>query len=117
MKRRILALSALIVVVLATSVQAVQPRYISPTLTLTFNGTTAHCFASCIGNNDNDDIELTLTLYQGTTYVDSWSNSGKGRVTISEDSKAQKGKTYKLVLSCSVNGTSQPSTSTTKTFR
>ena len=55
------------------------------------------------------------TLYQGTTYVDSWSGSGKGYASVSGSCGVRSGKSYKLVLTYSINGSSKPSVSTTAT--
>lgn len=115
MKKRLLGLSALFVLVLTIGAQAIEPRGIDATPRLSFNGTTARCAASCSGNASSDDIKATLTLYQGTTYVDSWSGSGTGRASLSGSCKVESGKTYKLVLTYSVNGSSKPSVTTTAT--
>lgn len=115
MKRRICVWMALIALVLSVSVQAVELRYVTARPSLTFNGTTAFCSAVCRGDSSNDKINATLTLYQGSTYVDSWSGSGKDRVALSGTCEAVSGKSYKLVVDYSVNGESKPSVSTTKT--
>lgn len=114
MKRRICALIALVVLALSISVQAMEPRLVSAQPSLSFSGTTAFCSVICSGKSDNDTISATLTLYQGTTYVDSWSDSGKGQVSISGSCKAVSGKSYKLVVNYSVNGVAKPSVYTTK---
>ena len=114
MRRCICALIALVVLALSISVQAAEPRVISAKLMLSFNKTTAQCSVICLGNNDNDAIDATLTLYQESTYVDSWSGSGKGRVVISGTCEAVSGKNYKLVVDYSVNGKSQPSVYSTR---
>jgi spore coat protein U-like protein len=114
MRRRICALIILVVLALSISVQAVAPRIVSARPGLSFNGTTAFCSVICRGDSDNDTIDVTLTLYQGSTYVDSWSDSGKGRVALSGTCEAVSGKNYKLVVDYSVNGESKPSVYTTR---
>lgn len=114
MKKKFLALFALVaVLVLTIGAQAIEPRESIQRPRLTFNGTTAFCSVNCTGDKDSDQIEATLTLYQGTTYVDSWSGSGTGRVSVSGSCGVTSGKTYKLVLTYSINGISKPSVSTT----
>lgn len=113
MRRRICALIILVVLALSISVQAIEPRT-SAQLSLSFDGTTALCSVICRGSSSDDAIDATLTLYQGSTYVDSWSDSGKGRVVISGTCKAVSGKNYKLVVDYSVNGESQPSVYSTR---
>lgn len=115
MRRRICALIVLVALALSISVQAMELRSVSAQPNLFFSGTTAFCSVICSGKSDNDTIDVTLTLYQGSTYVDSWSDSGKGEVLLSGTCKAVSGKSYKLVVDYSVNGVSKPSVSTTKT--
>ena len=76
--------------------------------TLRINGTTAYCGVDYHSGNSNVSISVTLTLKQGNTTIDSWSDSGKGFVIISETATVQKGKTYDLVMNATVNGESQP---------
>lgn len=113
MRQRICALAALVVLALAISVQAAGPRTGDASPYLSFTGTTANCSVICRGDGNNDTIDVTLTLYQGSTYVDSWSDSGIGRVTIRESCTVKSGRSYKLVVRYSVNGESKPSVYTT----
>lgn len=115
MKQRIFVWMALIVLALSVSVQAVELRYVAARPSLSFNGTTAFCSVTCRGDSSNDKIDATLTLYQGSSYVNSWSGSGKGRVALSGTCEAVSGKSYKLVVDYSVNGESKSSAYTTKT--
>lgn len=112
MKRRIFSLAAVLLLVLSISVQAVESRTVQPVLRLSFSGTTAVCFATCRSGNSSDRFAMTLILEQGGVEVDSWSASGYGQVTISEFCPVTKGKTYTLVMECSINGEPQPSFST-----
>lgn len=109
MTRRILTLAVLLTVVLAISVQAMEPRVISAKPRLSFNGTTAICSATCTGNGTNDVVEATMTLYRGSIYVDSWSDMGTGRLYLYGEHAAISGKEYKLVLEYSINGEEKPS--------
>ena len=113
MKKRILILSALFILVFTMSAQALEPRTTTSKPILSFSGMTAYCAVECAGESTSDEVKATLTLYQGTTYVDSWSGSGKGSVSFSGSCKVEHGKSYKLVLTYSVNGSSKPSVSTT----
>lgn len=115
MRQRVCALIALVILALSISVQAVESRTTSAKPDLSFTGTTANCSVICRGQSGSDTIDVTLTLYQGSTYVDSWSDSGTGRVALSGSCKAVSGKSYKLVVNYSVNGVSRPSISTTGT--
>lgn len=113
MKRRILAFAALIICVLTIGVQAAELRGIAGKPRISFNNTTAVCTAVCYGDNSDDVVNATLTLYQGSTYVDSWSNSGIDSVSVYGESKVKSGKSYTLKLTYSINGVSKPSVSTT----
>jgi len=103
------SLAALLLLVLSISVQAAQLRAVSNRPTLSFSGTTASCYVNCKGASTSDDLYATLTLYQGNTYVDSWSDSGTGSVFVSGQCAAKSGRDYKLVLSYTVNGQAQSS--------
>lgn len=118
MKRKftsILAPLLLVCILFAQTAQAAEVRAAEGLPELSFNGTTAVCTAFCKGGTTKDTISATLTLYQGTTRIDSWSASGTGRVSFNEECKVEYGKTYRLELSYSINGTTQPSVSATKT--
>lgn len=114
MRRRICALIVLVALALSISVQAMELRSVSAQPNLFFSGTTAFCSVICSGKSDNDTIDATLTLYQGSTYVDSWSDSGRGQVALSGTCTAVSGKSYKLVVDYSVNGEAKPSVYTTR---
>lgn len=117
MRKRILAVLMPVLLVCLLTAQAVCAADLRASVSpsLTFDGTTAVCTVTCRGNSTSDQLEATLTLYQGSTYVDSWSGSGKGRLSISGECAARSGKTYQLELTYSINGVEKPSVSVTKT--
>lgn len=115
MKKRTFALVVLLLLALAFPAQAVEVRAIQLKPDLYFDGTTAVCSVSCRSDNVRDKVEATLTLYQGDNYVDSWNNSGTGKVFISGSCEVESGKSYRLVLDYSINGTAQLSKTTTGT--
>ena len=112
MKMRIFSLTALVLLMLSVTAQALEPQATGGNPVLTFSGTTAQCSITCTGNKSTDQVEAKLTLYQGGAYVDSWDGSGKFRASVHGECAVKKGET--LVLTWSVNGTKQPSASTTK---
>ena len=114
MKKRIFLLTALLLLALTVSAHAASLRLPSATPSLSFSGTTAKCSALCTADGTSDRVCATLTPYQGSTFVDSWSASGTYFVPVSGEHAAVSGKTYRLVLNWSINGVSQPSVSTTK---
>lgn len=115
MKKRILTMVVLLVLTLSMSVQAAEIQTIRSRPSLSFNGTTATCSVDCKSGNSSDKLSVTLTLWLGNTKVDSWSDSGTGRVIISEQCTVKRGQNYKLTLSYSVNGQAQSSVSVTGT--
>lgn len=118
LKKRIFPLVLVLICVLSlgivTDAQAARSSYITPTLI--FSGTTAECSAICVGNKTTDEVTATLTLYDNKdTALESWSASGMYRATPNGTCKVEKGQTYTLVLTWSINGVSQPQKSTTRT--
>ena len=108
MRKRVFALAVPLLLILSLSAQALEARVLDVAPVLTFNGTTASCSVSFRADNTKDKVTATLTLYQGNTYVDSWTDSGTGRVFISENCEVESGKSYRLVLSYSINGAAKP---------
>ena len=104
MKRRIIALAMLAVLVLAFTAQAAEPRYSDNRPTLSISGTTATCEVDYKSANTSDTVKITLALWCGDNIVDSWTETGKGRVVMSETCRVVKGNTYDLVMMPVVNG-------------
>ena len=115
MKKRMIPIAVLFVLMLSISAHAVELQAIRCTPSLSFDGTAAICSVDCKSGNSTDRLSVTLTLWQESTWVDSWTSSGTGRVLISEQCIAKSGKDYKLVLSYTVNGQAQSSVSVTGT--
>jgi hypothetical protein len=114
LRKRAISLVWMVVLMLSISAQAIQPKNSSASPTLVFNGTTAICSVMCRGNSTTDDIDATLTLYQGSIVVDSWYASGKYRINISDSCTVQSGKMYTLTVEYAVNNVDMPAVSTTK---
>lgn len=118
MKKRVFSVLVplLLVCILSSQVaQAAEQRAIVARPSLSFQGTTAICSAVCQGNSTSDSIDVTLTLYQGNTYIDSWSKSGNGKVTLSGKCSVESGKTYRLEMAFKVDGVEKPGISVTNT--
>ena len=82
MKKRVFALIAVLLLAMANTAQAAVLRVPTATPELSFNDTTANAFALCTAST-SDRISAKLTLYQGNTYIDSWSAAGTYRVPFS----------------------------------
>ena len=116
MKKRIIPLFFLVLLlatVMIPTSAAISTKAISGKPTLKIEGTTAYCVGKYNSGNRNDAISITVTLMQGSKEIASWSASGKGSVTISKTCKVETKKTYKLVLSATVNGVAKPDVSVT----
>ena len=114
-KRRVFALVSLLILMLTMTAHAIEPYGAVQMPILSFNGTTANCYVDCKGENSTDTVKATLTLYQGKTYVDSWSGSGKGHALVTGNCTVKSGKSYTLALTYSSNGITKQSVSNTAT--
>ena len=113
MKKRIPAFFLVIVILVGIISQTASARSIMDDFELNFNGTTAICTFSVV--NVGCDIKATMTLWQGSTKVQSWTETGYGMIYMNEQCTVSKGKTYTLEVSYTVNGASKPAQSITKT--
>lgn len=118
MKRRvwclILAVS-LIITLPAYTALAASERQCHAASRLSFNDTVAKCFFDITTDYSTDRISATMELRQGSTFIDRWSASGKGAVTINETATVSKNKTYKLIIAYTINGVAQDPISITRT--
>lgn len=105
----------LICIFFAQAAQATGQKVAGSRLDLSFQRTTAVCSAICQGDSQTDRIDATLTLYKGSTCIDSWSESGTGKITLYGECKVASGTTCRLEVVCSINGVEKPAVSTTKT--
>ncbi len=115
MKKRVFAMAIPVLLILTLTAQAADLRLVRINPELYFDGNTATCSVFCRADKATDKVDVTLTLYQGETYVDSWTNSGTGGVFVSGSCDVKSGKAYKLVVDYSINGTSQQPKTTSGT--
>lgn len=115
MKKRFSAMLLAVALMLTIGAQASASMRASGRPQLSFDGRTAECSASCVGDSDNDWVSATLELYQGNTFVDSWSESGYGDVYVSGSCDVTRGRSYTLTVNYSVNGVEKPPVSVTAT--
>ncbi len=108
----IVLICVLVLPTLVYQVNADQIKGIATTPTLVFSNTTAQCSATY--TSYGDAIELTLSLWQGNTLVESWSNSGDSYVSVQGNASVERGKTYTLKLSGTCAGISISATSVSK---
>lgn len=80
---------------------------------LSFSGTEAYC--SFAYTEIGCSINVTLSLWNGNTLIDSWSKSGNSFVSFNESCHVESGKTYTLKVSGTCNSTSIVVSPVTKT--
>lgn len=112
--KRLISLASVValVFVLCASVSAAKTRMILPTLTLTFDGTTAYCKTTV--TNPGESIDATMVLKQGSTVIDSWSGTGTSVVCLEGKHTVSKGTTYTLEVFGTANSTPFSMTKTGK---
>lgn len=112
MCKKLIPVILALAMVLSVSVFALEQRAaVRPSLS--FSGTTATCGVTI--SQANADIDVTLELWCGNTFMDSWSDSGRGYVKIKETCKVTRGNTYTLIASGTINGEPFESTPVEKT--
>lgn len=107
MRKRVLALTLVLALVLGISAQAAQTRSYQISPSLTFTGTTANCAVVVYGEDNNDAISITAKLYQGGTLLKTWKESGTGYVKLSESTTVTRGLAYILETTVTINGVKQ----------
>ena len=105
MRKTALFLVIILVISIPLSVYA-EPRALLIDPTLRFNGNTATCEVTIIGNNTSEHIEVTMDLMCGTYCVNSWSSSGYGYVHMLKTATVTTGRPYQLIAKVKVNGVS-----------
>lgn len=75
---------------------------------LVFNGTTATCEVTVLGDKTTDEIEVTMKLWRGSTCLNTWFDDGYGYVFMSKPATVIKGQTYRLTIDVVINGVSKP---------
>ena len=104
----ILIISAPLSVSAATYILSIRP-------VLTFNGTTATCEVTAVGNNMSEYVEVEMKLMHGTTCIASWYADGYGYVNLERTAGVTKGWTYDLVVVVTLAGVKKDPVSITKT--
>lgn len=112
MKKRVLLLFCLLSIFLCIPVQAIESRTALVAPKLSFSGTTACCSLEITEPGKN--INATMKLLENGSVIEIWSENGRGYIGINETASAQKGSTYKLIATVSIDGATQPSAWVTK---
>lgn len=115
MRKASILLALLLLVAVFTTAQA-SPARIPPAYpALSFSGTTANCSVYVNSGTPDGSISATIQLWQGSTCVATWYASGVGSLTYSTSKAVTSGLQYTLTVDATINGSSSPRVSTTKT--
>lgn len=104
MKLRILAFMLVIALMLPVAAQALTPRAISASPSLSFNGTTASCSVRILSGNFSDEIIATIKLCYGDNVAATWHRTASGYLFFTDSIAVVSGRTYQLVVDYTVNG-------------
>lgn len=99
-----------------TTAYATTPDDVSPLAfrmipQISFEGERATCTAIVFGDNMNDELFVTLKLWQGNTCIATWSTSGTGHLQFTRTKTVTRGVQYKLTLDVTINGVKEPTAS------
>lgn len=115
MRKASILLALLLLVAIFTTAQASPARVPLARPVLSFTGTTANCTTRVNSGTSDGSISATIQLWQGSTCVATWYASGVGSLTHSASKAVTSGLQYTLTVDATVNGSSIPRVSTTKT--
>lgn len=111
-----MALLLALVAVLIVPVNAFSATWaLRATPRLTFDGTTATCKVTVVGNGTSEYIEVNLELMDGDTCIASWYSRGYGYVEMQKTKEVTPGKTYTLIAEITVNAIFKDPVSVTAT--
>lgn len=102
MKKRFLGIILCIVFTIGMVMQVAQARAINIVPDLWFEDKTAYCTTTITSSGDK--IEAEMELWQGSTFIDSWSKRGTGSVVLSGEASAKEGLRYTLKVSGTIAG-------------
>lgn len=97
----------------AVTAHAIGPQRVGASPMLSFNGTTATCKLSVSAAAST--INCTMTLYEGDTVIDSWSDCKTSYLLLSGSATVQHGHTYTLSGTGTVDGSPITITPVTRT--
>lgn len=115
MKKRVIAISLAVILLLSVPVFASETRAQPIFVDLSIDGTTANCGLLASAGNMSYDISATIMLYRGTTRLKIWTVSDKGALEFNDTYTVQPGYTYTLTADVTINGTTYPTVSSSAT--
>lgn len=104
MKKRVIALALLVLMLLSVTVQATT-KATTATPVLQFDGKTANCCVEVSADHSTDKIEITASLWRGSTCLATWTESGYEYVCLNASKDVSiRGVTYTLKADITVAG-------------
>ena len=107
----IIPLVLLLAMLLSLPAYAASPRVMTILPAISFDGTTANCRVSVSADRSTDQISAVIQLWNGSTRIARWTDSGTGYLLFSNSATVSKGKTYELTVDVKINGVSKPQVS------
>ena len=98
----------LFVLLLSTSVYAQELLSNSNHADLHFSDTTVYCYVRIRAADSKSNISATIELWNGSQRIGGWEKSATGSLVFSKDVSVEKGKTYKLTVSYTIDADPQP---------
>lgn len=116
MKKTAFVLAIVLLLSIPTTAYAAVPDEISPFVLriypqISFDGDTAICTVTVIGDKTTDSISITMKLWQDNSCIATWSTSGTGYMQFSKTIDVAEGLQYKLTADVSINGIAKPAVS------
>ena len=102
MKKRMISLALILAFMLCVGANAAESRFQGITPTLSFEGNTANCSVNII--EPGAEINATITLWNGSRVVDSWSGSGISVLYVSGSCSVTSGTNYTLKVTGMIDG-------------
>ena len=104
MKKIAMLLAIVLLVATPLTVQAATPRTIDISPGLFYTGTTARCSVLVSAYNVSQEVEVTVTLWHGNSWIESWDLFGYGYVDWEDTVTVVSGNTYTLTIDATIDG-------------
>ena len=116
MRKATFFLALILILSVSTTAYAATPDEASPFVlkilpSINFDGETAKCTATVVGDNMSDTISITMKLWQGNSCIAIWTASGSGYLQLSRTKVVTEGLQYKLTVDVKLNGVTKPTVS------
>lgn len=104
MKRLIscITVTAILALLLVSPVCAAEKSASNIYKSLTFSGTTANCSVTVIAGSE-EAIAITVKLWNGSTCIKTWNDTGTGTLVFKGTATVEKGKTYDMTVDVTID--------------